>query len=210
MKRKVAGIAICLLAAAGAISLVQAGDLEPPGSPAPTKTAVDETDPRTAIRTSDLPLTISSSGSYYLAEDISTGGDGIRVDASNVTIDLMGFSLSGGTGAGISVTKDAGENVTVRNGTVAGWNATGVDLSLGDSALVINVRAEGNGGRGIFVGSNSAVIDSTATQNTGSGIDGGFGSLITGCTSSGNSFGISVRSGSTVTACYPSNIFISH
>ena len=66
--KKVTGMAVCLLAAAGAYWMVQAGSLEPPGAPAPTKTAVDETDPRIPIRGSDLPLTISSPGSYYLAE----------------------------------------------------------------------------------------------------------------------------------------------
>ena len=37
---------------------IYAGSLEPPGPPAPTTTAVDNTDPRTPIRNSDLPLTI--------------------------------------------------------------------------------------------------------------------------------------------------------
>ena len=38
-----------------------------------------EVEPRIPIRASDLPLVIMSSGSYYLAEDISTAGDGILI-----------------------------------------------------------------------------------------------------------------------------------
>ena len=80
---------------------IYAGSLEPPGAPAPTKTAEDETDPRIPIRGSDLPLTIDTPGSYYLAED-SAGAGGIFITASNVTIDLMGYCLCVGTGDGIS------------------------------------------------------------------------------------------------------------
>ena len=120
--KKITGIAVCLLALVGLYLGVQAGDLEPPGPPAPTMKTLDEVEPRIPIHASDLPLTIFSSGSYYLAENISTAGGGITIAANtnNVTIDLMGFSLSGGTGRGI-LAGNPSKNITVKNGTVSGW-----------------------------------------------------------------------------------------
>src|SRR5262245_27942704 len=70
-----------------------AGSLEPPGPPAPT---LAEVEPRIAIHAGDLPMNIGSPGSYYLAENISTGGGGITIAADNVSIDLKGFTLQGG------------------------------------------------------------------------------------------------------------------
>ena len=58
-------VAVVLSILVGVWLGIYAGNLDPPAAPAPTETAIDETDPRTAIRNSDLPLTISSSGSYY-------------------------------------------------------------------------------------------------------------------------------------------------
>lgn len=44
-----------------------------------------------------LPYTISSPGFYYITKDLTTTthGHGIHIQADNVTIDLMGFSLIG-------------------------------------------------------------------------------------------------------------------
>src|SRR5262245_27706236 len=72
---------LCILALAGLV-LSLAGDLEPPGSPSPTMESL--------IRNDDLPLTITAPGSYALAENLDTGGGGITISASNVTIDLRG------------------------------------------------------------------------------------------------------------------------
>ena len=99
--KKTVTLGAVVLAVAAAVLVALAGSLEPPGPPAPTMKTLDEVEPRTPIHQADLPLTISSSGSYYLVEDIVTTGNGITIAADNVTIDLMGFTLEGGVGDGL-------------------------------------------------------------------------------------------------------------
>jgi len=190
-------LAIGLLVLAGICQVARAGELEPPAAPSPTKTAINETDPRIPIRSGDLPLTIYQSGSYYLAENISTTGPGINIAASAVTLDLMGFSLSGGLGQGIDFS--AGVNsLTVRNGTVSGWSFSGVRAPR--NSLIIDVHAEGNGQVGIYAEYGSVVINSTATGNQS-----GFsvtGASIKNCTATFNDItGISATNSSTIDGC---------
>jgi parallel beta-helix repeat protein len=65
-----------------------------------------------------LPYTITSPGFYYLTGNLSSSGSGIDVQSPHVTIDLMGFQLTGAGDVGITV----GENdVEVRNGCLNGW-----------------------------------------------------------------------------------------
>src|SRR5262245_55770110 len=107
------------------------GPLDPVAAPAVGlfKT-LDQVEPRTPIFS--LPFTINQPGSYYLTGNLTAsaaGANGINIEASDVTLDLAGFALSGLGGAGgdgvnvfVLVT-----NVTVRNGTVRGWGGRGVD-----------------------------------------------------------------------------------
>jgi hypothetical protein len=75
-------------------------------------------------------LTISQSGSYYLAESISTSGRGITIDVSDVTIDLNGFSLAGGTGSGITSAGGTFRGIVIQDGTVSGWSEWGKEIHL--------------------------------------------------------------------------------
>jgi hypothetical protein len=70
-----------------------------------------------------VPYTINSPGLYCLSGNlsyISTTGNAITVNANDVTIDLMGFSLTGpGKGSGINygIRINSGcTNVEIRNG----------------------------------------------------------------------------------------------
>jgi parallel beta-helix repeat protein len=164
---KPTAIAVCLLGAAGLFWFAQAGDLEPPGPPAPTMKTLDEVEPRTPIRASDLPLTITQPGSYYFAESISTAGGGITIDSDDVTIDLMGYTLSGGTGRGIEVVVEH-NNIEVRNGVVTGWSEDGIGLWSTIGVRVVNVRSDGNGHIGIGCGAN-CTVDGCVVQNNGQG-----------------------------------------
>ncbi len=132
-----------------------------------------------------LPLTISAPGYYYLTRNLSHSGvgNGITVNADNVTIDLMGFALSGpanGSTYGIYTTKN---NVEVRNGTITGWYFGVVQNSPGTGARAIGVRAVGNT-YGIRLRGNALIKGCTAspgsiTTGYGLGVDSG---AISGCT----------------------------
>jgi len=163
---------------------VQAGPLEPPVPPGnPTMMPIDRVDPRIPVYAGDLPLTITQPGSYYLAEDIdANGGAGIFVATTDVTIDLMGFSLANGTGPAI----DGGGQlrITVKNGRILGWSGTGV--LLGHEVIVSNVIAKLNGGSGISVGNDALVVRCISSSNYVHGIVAATGSIVQECASSNN------------------------
>ena len=93
------------------------GNLTPSGAPAPTMKTLNQIEPRTPI--SSLPLTITTPGSYYFTTNLTSAGatDGITIATNNVTIDLMGFELSGGF-VGLNAIDALGvrTNIIVRNG----------------------------------------------------------------------------------------------
>ena len=72
------------------------GDLTPMAGPSPTMKTLDQVEPRTPI--SSLPYTIQSGGSYYLTRSLNSSSQGIVINVSNVTLDLMGFTISGDSG----------------------------------------------------------------------------------------------------------------
>lgn len=100
------------------------------------------------------------------------GSNGIQITSSHVTVDLGGHTLLG-TGdvseTGIAIMGTL-ENIVVRNGTIRGWPARGVDLGAGVACNVENVTAIENGSDGIAVGVGSVISRCRAYDNGGIGI----------------------------------------
>jgi len=161
-----------------------AGELEPPVPPGnPTMKPLNEVEPRRPIYAHMLPLTITDAGSsWYLAESIVTSGAGIIVEVDNVTIDLMGFVLQGGTGPGIDADQTGG--LTVRNGTIEAW--AGSCVLAGNRARIERVTARLCQGSGIRSEFDSLVIDSDANNNGVHGIIVKAGSIVRGCLAANN------------------------
>jgi hypothetical protein len=190
---------------------VSAGSLAPPPGPiTPTMKDLDDVEPRIAIRNDFdtlTPVQITFSGSYYLAEDILAfpARDGIEITASNVTLDLNGFTIYGnlevGSLDGIKVTGTR-SNITVRNGVVRDFFGMGLNLTFTENALVEQVHAANNLQRGISMGSSGVVKSCTARGNGSLGIWGGQGAVVSDSSASENANqGIFVGPGALVSNC---------
>jgi len=135
-----------------------------------------------------FPFKITKPGSYKLTSNlvVPANTDGIDILASDVTLDLNGFSIIGPlvctgndpatcpaatAGVGIKAGGDEGTpgpgDVKVFNGSVRGMGSNGIFLT-GDGSLVQKVSAESNAGAGIIVA--GSVIDSSAIGNGSTGI----------------------------------------
>ncbi|NCC51477.1 MAG: right-handed parallel beta-helix repeat-containing protein [Spartobacteria bacterium] len=148
------------------------------------------------------PAKVTLAGSLYL----SNVAAGITIASDNVTIDLGGHALVGGSSTldGITVAGNY-KNITVRNGTVEQWGQSGVNLSGGRSIRVENITATTNGQYGIWTGRNSVLRDCVACFNGDTGISAGYASAITDCASEGNGgVGIIGAQGSVIQQCVAS------
>jgi hypothetical protein len=179
---------------------------------------------------SSLPFTISTSGSYYLTGNLqftAASGHAITIGASNVTLDLMGFTLSSTsavTGDAIHL-NSALHNIAVVNGVIAGlttvtisgtapdqtWSvspagfAYGVRAPLGNSCHFNNLRISGCRETGLAAGAQPVVTRVSATENGDVGISISDDGTVANCSASSNGgFGISGGSAS-VTSCSASS-----
>ena len=192
------------------------GPLTPPGAPAPTMKTLDQVEPRKEINAVNAPgdadsiFKITQPGSYYLTGNITgvSGKIGIEIavaaDGPGVTIDLMGFELAGAPGSldGIAATGTGTRNIAIRNGTVRAWGGDGIDIFNSQNNLLSDLRAQGNGARGIHAGASTTITGCTAQSNTGDGISALTGSTVTACASAFNGGdGIAADIGSTVKGC---------
>ena len=119
-----------------------------------------------------FPVTISQPGSYRLASNllVPAGTNGIEISASNVTLDLNGFTIAGGAG-GSGVTRsgpDPKTEIAVINGVISFMREGGVNLFATGNCLVENLRVKGaTDGFGISVDNNCLVINNEVTNSKG-------------------------------------------
>lgn len=210
-------VSVFALASLAVLSLmVYAGDLEPSAPPGPTMKTLAEIEPGTPI--SSAPYIITEPGSYYLVANAQTTSNmfsGITIWASNVTLDLKGFSLIGDGTRGLHgiVIEGDYKNIVIRNGTIRNWGGNGVEAATATQCQAEDLRVIDNDGSGIHLPGDYQVVTRCVASGNGesastivSGIYVGKGSRVTGNTAEGNGesagrdvYGIFVGEGSTVT-----------
>lgn len=159
---------------------------------------------------SDPGVTINSPGSYRLTTAVSNCGasPAIRIDASNVTLNLGGNIVDGDDGGSHGILVN-GNRVTIKNGTIANFqqgvringNAGKVTGITATSCLFDGISFQGNdnvaqnnilidnGDAGIFT-STFAVVQDNVVTGGGVGINAQADSRVTGNRISGATVGI--------------------
>lgn len=158
-------LAFCTISLLPAVSSGASAEtsLTPPGSPEPVFRTLDQIEPRTPV--SD-PCTITQPGSYYLTGNISTASSGITIRTNNVTLDLMGHTLSGDRGSadhGIRIDGDTNavrRGISIRNGTVTAFG-NGVTLENAKNCRIEDVVCTTNLNIGFYLNAenNGAIKD---------------------------------------------------
>ena len=143
----------------------------------------------TVMTAGGFPYKITQPGSYKLSGNLTVTGvvDGIDILASNVTLDLNGFSIIGPigcSGAPPTCAGNAGNGVqanllsgfvTVKNGIIQGFNI-GVFLMV--PANLVDLQATANVGAGIATTAAGTVIARCQTSfNGGTGISASFATI---------------------------------
>ena len=142
----------------------------------------------------DLSFDLQLNGDTALA---SAYTNGITIAADFVTLDLGGHAMQGhpaSTLDGIAV--PGGNNVVIRNGTLAGWGQHGIGAGAATNLTVCDVAANANAENGIMAGpaarllrcdgSMNGVGQTVVANDHGNGLVVDVGSLLRGCTARGN------------------------
>lgn len=157
------------------------------------------------IPISALPFDIIESGSYYLTQTIDAGGsNGITITASNVTLDLNGYTLlSDGSGTSSAVFCNASiTNLVIRNGIISNWGGYGINGVSASHCNIADMQVSGCNLSGVSVGINSRIENCTATNNTFDGINANNQGQVINCIASNNGTdGIDVNASSIVSTC---------
>ncbi len=153
------------------------GPLFPSAPPASSYKTLDEVEPRIPIHQSDIPLLISQSGSYYLAENIqgtSAVSQPIQITntARNVTLDLKGFTLSTNalghpTGILVSALPDNDQNTSVfiRNGHIRSFRGSAI-LGFRPNVVVEDLMIS-NCGNGVAILADGIIVRNCAIYGIG-------------------------------------------
>jgi hypothetical protein len=142
--------------------------------------------------TAGFPVTITTSGSYVLTSDLDVPPNVVAIDlrAEGLAIDLNGFTIRStylcepgdcpSIGAGNGINRNFGDlswgrRVTVKNGSVIGFN--GLGLRLAEEAHVEGVAVRHVGGAAIQVGAGSVVLANRVSNGRVRGLDLGEGTV---------------------------------
>lgn len=139
------------------------------------------------IPISQLPFTITQSGSYIVTQKLS-GTSGITIQANNVSIDLNFFSLNGNAGntaSGITVSGTR-TGVTIYNGYIQGWGEDGISAATANSFVGLHLQLLNNGGDGLVCGDACTLEQCHALSNGLDGLDTGNQSRVEHCTATAN------------------------
>jgi len=201
-KNLVTATILCvLLLAVSTNTTVQAVQPSYPPGQGPKMKTLDNVEPRIPIGEDTTPgdanyeYIISNSGSYYLTEDVNTSKSGIKVDANDVTIDLMGYLIKGpGSGTNNGIYMNQLSNVEIRNGTVRDfYRGIYAESTNNRNHRLIGVRAVYNGNVGIMLDGMAHLIKYCTANNNGASsavyvyaIYSGARSTVTGNTVYGN------------------------
>lgn len=136
------------------------GSLTPPGAPAPTMKTLSQVEPRTPI--TNLPMTISSRGSYYLTTNV-TGT--LTISSDDVTVDLMGFTIQSISGDAIDIPATQ-KNLVIRNGTIS-RGSVGIDgrYLRGSNSRFENLTISDCSFSGLYIGSDCLVENCLLISN---------------------------------------------
>lgn len=126
---------------------------------------------------------ITEPGSYYVDRVVESaaGKHGIVIDCCGVSLDLNGYELLGGRGTGSGIVVLAESGAVIRNGSVRGWEACGIDAAESPCTHVEAVRCIENLADGLRLGPNSTADSAMACDNAEAGIVAGPGSTLHDC-----------------------------
>jgi hypothetical protein len=186
LMRNVSLVLAVLFSFLPAAAILAQGPLTPPGAPAPTMKTLAQVEPRTPI--TNMPFTISASGSYYLTADFSAAA-GIIIATNHVTIDLCGFTLTGpgklAAGSASAIILGGGYvNAVVRNGRIREWPGHGV--GVGSVGWLEDLNVENCNADGLHAGQQSRVVNCRVGACGESGIRVDHSSRVQGCTVTAN------------------------
>jgi hypothetical protein len=159
-----------------------------------------------------FPVELNQPGSYRLASNLTVSNPNttaIKINATNVTLDLNGFAIQGvtecgfdssgtnfacsntGTGVGVLATnpQDKAGSVTVMNGIVQGMGSVGVSVSRLVGNVIRNVTSTGNGASG-FYGFSTLIDGVNASINGGRGIEISYGTVTRSSSSTNGGDGV--------------------
>lgn len=175
---------ICLSLCAPAL----AGQLAPPAGPvSSTMKSLVDVEPRTAITQDNTPgdgtaiFVITQPGSYYLTSNLTgvAGPHGIRVTASDVEIDLNGFTMDGvaGSSSGIFVGSTLNQ-IRIHSGAIKNWGGGGISANGANRCVARDLTISDNIGNGILFNNGYLVENVVCYSNTQVGIDVAFQGIV--------------------------------